>query len=260
MNRFTPVVLIPCLIGAACSQAHDRNAANAAGSAQLTITTVPASVGCVALIAAASRNVTASVDVTTGETVTLTMNDIPAGEVTFTAFGFAQSCNATAGAQPTWGSRPTIATIVPGQVTSLQLALDQVGGANVGISFNTDAGAPNDLSTPPDLTAPTVVLAVNPAMVDFGTVTLFSAPPPQIVNIVNNGTGPSGPLQLQLGGTNPASFTATGCSGVIVPPGKSCALTVGLQLAVFGDVNATLNVSASPGNSVVVPLHGNLVL
>jgi hypothetical protein len=265
MNRFAPLVLIPCFIGAACSLGHD-NAINAVGSARLTITSVPPAVGCVQLIAAASRTVSESVDVATGETVTLTLSNIPAGQVTFTAFGFAQGCSAIGGAQPNWGSSPTLATIVPGQVTSLQLTLDQVGGANVGISFNTDGGAGDDLGAPPDLSSPPPDLAIGvvklvPAttLLEFGDLSNpLKLPPPEQDVILNQGTAPSGPLQIQLGGPFGSSFGVTGCTGVVLAPGAMCTLTVTPEVPIAAtNVTASLVVSAVPGNAFTIQLHGN---
>jgi hypothetical protein len=245
MNRFAPWVLIPCVAAAACST---RNAPESVGSARLTITSVPSSVGCVQLIAAASRTVTQSVNVTTGQTVTLTMNDIPAGDVTFTAFGFAQGCNAIVGAQPNWGSSPTVATITPGQVVSLQLALDQVGGANVGISFNTDGGAASpDLSTPPDLATSTAVLAADPTSLMFGILQQKTC------TITNVGSVTSLPLMVQM--VPSGAFNVTGCSGLQLQAGGSCVVT--LLAGVSLPSSATLTVSAGPGVAVSVAIQPN---
>jgi hypothetical protein len=248
MNRFAPLLLIPCVVSAACST---RNDPKAVGSARLTVTSVPPAVGCVELIAASSRTITASASVSAGETVTLTMNDIPAGAVTFSAFGFAQDCGAIAGAQPNWGSIPTVANIVPGQVASLQLVLDQVGGANVGISFNVDAGA--DLSSANDLAQP-VVLSATPPFVDFGTVSVLSE---RTCTITNVGSAPLPPLQLQLLPASASSFFAVmGCGGATLAVGAPCTMDIFASVNTPTNTTATLEVTAGT-NVLSIPIHAN---
>jgi len=117
------------------------------GSARANITQVPAGVACVQIIAAAGRTVTYSADVMAGSSSQLSLDNVPVGNVTFTAFAFAASCAATAGTKPTWASAPTLGTILPGQVTDISLTLDPVGSANVGVSFNTDGGSDGGTTT-----------------------------------------------------------------------------------------------------------------
>ena len=110
------------------------------GTARASIALVPTNVACVQLIAAAGRTVTDSFDVIAGSSSQLSLDNVPIGNVTFTAFAYATACAATAGTEPTWASAPTLGTILTGQVTNISLTLDPVGGANVGINFNTDGG------------------------------------------------------------------------------------------------------------------------
>jgi cysteine-rich repeat protein len=110
------------------------------GTARATITQVPSGVACVQIIAAGGRTVTFNADVMPGSSSQLMLDNLPVGNVTFTGFAFANSCATSAGTKPSWASVPTLATILPGQITDVSLKLDQVGAANVGVDFNTDGG------------------------------------------------------------------------------------------------------------------------
>jgi hypothetical protein len=113
------------------------------GDAVARITSVPPMVGCVSITAAGSRNVTNNFNVTPGQPATLTMKNLPTGNVSFTAAAFSSACNAIAGTQANWFSgAPFVANISAGVVTSLMLTLEPTGGAVIGINFDTDGGFP----------------------------------------------------------------------------------------------------------------------
>jgi cysteine-rich repeat protein len=139
MKRLTASSLVLVASLAGCSTYE-----GAVGSARATITQVPAGVACVQIIAAAGRTLTYSADVMPGSSSQMTLDNVPVGNVTFTGFAYPTSCATTAGTKPTWASTPTLGTILPGQVTNISLTLDQVGGANVGVNFDTDGGTVAD--------------------------------------------------------------------------------------------------------------------
>ncbi|HXU71453.1 MAG TPA: hypothetical protein VN947_19105 [Polyangia bacterium] len=113
------------------------------GDAVARITSVPPMVGCVSITAAGSRSVTNNFNVTPGQSATLTIKNLPTGNVSFTAAAFSSACNAIAGTQANWFSgAPFVANISAGVVTSLMLTLEPTGGAVIGINFDTDGGTP----------------------------------------------------------------------------------------------------------------------
>jgi hypothetical protein len=131
---------------------------SAVGSASAAIAVVPPSVSCVRILAAGSRSVSTDFDVTPGQSALLVMNDLPVGDVTFSAYAYASPCAFASGTQPTWSARPTAAVISAGQQTHLALHLGQVGSAGIDITFDgPDGGADDDGGTGgniPDLGAP----------------------------------------------------------------------------------------------------------
>ncbi|MCA1665306.1 MAG: hypothetical protein LC659_13760 [Myxococcales bacterium] len=121
------------------------------GTVVARITQVPDKVGCVSITAVGSREVFHTFDVIPGQSATLQLGDLPVGNVAFSAAAYGQSCNAIAGAQPSWATTsPFVATISAGQLTSLTLTLEPTGGAVIGIDFG-DGGAPPDGGPPNDL-------------------------------------------------------------------------------------------------------------
>lgn len=112
------------------------------GSAVARITSVPPMVGCVSITAAgSSRTVVDNFSVTPGQPATLTLGNLPVGNVAFSAAAYAQGCNAIGGAQPSWASTsPFFAPVAAGQITSLTLTLEPTGGATIGINFDGDGG------------------------------------------------------------------------------------------------------------------------
>jgi hypothetical protein len=137
----------------ACSASPPPDDTAAVGSARAAITQVPPSVSCIRLVAAGTRTVINNFDVTPGQSATLTMTNLPVGNLTFTGFAYGSTCALVANdQQPLWASAPTAATIIPGQTTSLALTLVEVGNATVTINFDTDGGV-LDMSVPPDLTS-----------------------------------------------------------------------------------------------------------
>ena len=155
---FFGFTLLVAVAGAGCSLTHDDGPV---GTARANISVVPANVACVQIIAAAGRTVTFNADVTPGQSAQLTLDNLPVGNVTFTGFAFPTSCAMSAGATPDWASAPTIGTILAGQVTDIALTLEPVGGAAVGVTFDSDGGSDAgivDMGPPsPDLAQPTPV-------------------------------------------------------------------------------------------------------
>jgi hypothetical protein len=111
------------------------------GDAVARITNVPPMVGCVSITAAGSRSVTNNFGVTAGQSATLTMKNLPTGNVAFSAAAFSVGCASIAGAQANWSTTsPFVTSISAGNVTTLMLTLAPTGGAVISVGFDTDGG------------------------------------------------------------------------------------------------------------------------
>jgi hypothetical protein len=107
------------------------------------ITQVPPDVGCVTITAAGDRTVTGTFDVFPGQSATMQMNDLPVGNIAFSAAAYRQGCSSIAGAQPSWATTsPFYAPIVAGAVTAMTLTLEPTGGAVIGIDFGDGGTGP----------------------------------------------------------------------------------------------------------------------
>jgi hypothetical protein len=239
--RIVPVALIAASILVACASAPDRG--TAVGSAHAAISAVPPSIFCVRVTAASAEKL---VDVMPGATSTVELDDVPAGQVDFAAFAYGQPCAVvTAQSQPTYASAPTPATILPGQVTALELTLLPVGGAQVGINFgSSDGSAPPDLSTGPDMTAPP--FSVSPTSYSWkGT----SEPATfTVVNLSNNVLTPS----ITVPAFSGFDFDPGMCKSV--QPGASCTFTITAQNLGGGVGSGTQAVVSAAGYNVIISI------
>ena len=106
------------------------------GAVHVLISSVPLNVGCVVITDASSRVVTQSFSVMPGKSASLLMGNLPVGGSNFDAVAYPGSCPPAASTQATWSTAAsTRVTIAAGIVSSLQLYLAPVGGANIGINF-----------------------------------------------------------------------------------------------------------------------------
>jgi hypothetical protein len=108
----------------------------ATGGVGLFISAVPLNVGCVVVDDVASRVITNTFNVTPGQSARLLMNNLPAGTNVFDAQAYNGACPIAPSAQATWATpSSTVVNILPGTISNLELTLQQVGGANVGLQF-----------------------------------------------------------------------------------------------------------------------------
>ena len=140
MQRFMLATLISLSLGGCAGMFDDDDASLTAGGAEARISSVPPAVSCISINAVGSRSVTNNFNVTAGQSATLRLSNLPVGSDTFTAFAYPTDCSKIASTQPTWASAAVVATISNGGVTNLALTLSPSGGANVGVSFDTDGG------------------------------------------------------------------------------------------------------------------------
>lgn len=93
------------------------------------------------------------------------------------------------------------------------------------------------------------VLFPTPASINFGAVAIGTIKS-SIVNIVNGGLINAAITTV----TPPAGFTATGCAGLTLLPGASCALTVGFAPLVAGVKSGTIAVASNSLKPVSIPV------
>jgi hypothetical protein len=264
MRHVLRFATLACLT--ACSAA--KNPQTASGIAEAVIAQVPPQVNCVRLIVTAAQSVNHDFDVTPGQSAVLRLDNLPVGNLTVTAFAFANACASAGGTQASWGSSPALASIAPGQVTQLSLTLEPVGGAIVGINFDGDGGAPLDLGAPADLSMPvdlsaprdlattdlgiSAVLTPSVTSLDFGTLLPGSSASQSFI-LTNTGGSPSGPVRLSV---TDAGFTASlGCRPVI-EPGAQCPVTVTFTALSPGTHSDSLVITSASGSITSVALIG----
>jgi hypothetical protein len=148
MSYRSLLVSLPIALVGACSTMSPQNP-SLGGRAEAVVTQIPGSVNCIQITAAGSSVVATNVDATPGKTLTVQLTQLPVGSVTFSALAFSATCAAvTSSSVADWASKAVVATVSAGQVTPVDLLLEPVGNASVGIGFDIDGGAP-DLATGP---------------------------------------------------------------------------------------------------------------
>jgi alpha-tubulin suppressor-like RCC1 family protein len=106
------------------------------GEASLAVTTVPASVQCVQIVAAGSSTVTRNLTVTGGgSSVALSVGQLPLGPVTFTGSAFTQACASIAGQTPAWVADALQVTLRPGVAASVNLNFRKYNATTVNANF-----------------------------------------------------------------------------------------------------------------------------
>jgi hypothetical protein len=99
-------------------------------------------------------------------------------------------------------------------------------------------------------------LSIDPTAHDYGNQ---ATPTTKVFTVTNTGASPSGEIGFSISGPDASEFTfnkgGTTC-GVALGAGLSCTLDVEYAAFAAGDRSATLNVNASPGGVLAVPLSG----
>ncbi|MCC7000326.1 MAG: choice-of-anchor D domain-containing protein [Deltaproteobacteria bacterium] len=151
------------------------------------------------------------------------------------------------------GAGSTRGTIIPGETLLLTLQFGQFADGDV------DAGVEADAAIElPDAALREAQLEITPTSADLGSVVIGGQAMASFT-VRNVGEQSAGVLALALAGADATAFAidpATTCSGAALAPAASCDLTVLFQPSVEGARSATLEVSASPGGALSVPLMG----
>src|SRR5262249_5134194 len=105
------------------------------GEARMEVTQVPPGVGCLRVVAAATRSAQFDFNVSAGTNSVFNLTGIPTGRVDFSANAFPMQCPPGAGAVPTWVSDPVTVTVGAGMIAQVTLSMHQNGRARVGVDF-----------------------------------------------------------------------------------------------------------------------------
>lgn len=89
---------------------------------------------------------------------------------------------------------------------------------------------------------PAPVLTITPPLLDFGPVAVGTTSAPIAVDVKNTGGAASAPLTVTVS-TTEFMVTANACTGVVLPPGRTCALSVVFRPVTVGAKSAALTVS-----------------
>jgi hypothetical protein len=129
-------LIVPILVlstALACSSGA--NPPDGIGEARMEVTQVPQGVGCLRVVAAATRAVEFDFNVSPGTSSVLNLSGIPTGRVDFSASAFPLQCPPAPGAVPTWVSDQVTAMVGAGVVAQVTLAMHPNGRARVGVDF-----------------------------------------------------------------------------------------------------------------------------
>lgn len=101
-------------------------------------------------------------------------------------------------------------------------------------------------------------LTASTPSLNLGSVIKDQAGTATPVTITNTGDQPTGTLSVERAGANAGDFSivTNGCTGQILASGANCSVSVRFDPKTTGNLQATLNVSATPGGAVAVALQG----
>ena len=116
---------------------------------------------------------------------------------------------------------------------------------------------------PPKNPPPPSNLSIRPASWDFGNQEVGGLDT-EGFTVTNDGSGTTGPLAVSVQGADQGEFGLFGppCAGKTLPPpapgnnNNTCSQGVFYAPTKLGPVSASLQVTASPGGTVTVPLQG----
>lgn len=105
------------------------------GVAHIALTQTPSDARCLLVSAVGARSVSKRLSLSPGHDASLEMAGLPLGEVQFGASAFADPCDSSSSAAPTWVSDPVSATLVIPEVAQIKLTMHRNGRASVSVAF-----------------------------------------------------------------------------------------------------------------------------
>ncbi len=113
-----------------------------------------------------------------------------------------------------------------------------------------------DARPPADAAVQEAEISVDPGTNDFGSVTVDETSADATFTVTNDGTG-GGTITASLSGSNASQFdiVSNSCTGTLAA-GGTCTIGVNFTPTSTGAKTATLNIAASPGNTVTAALDG----
>ncbi len=140
------------------------------------------------------------------------------------------------------------AAVSPGETTSVTL------------EFGVEVQPPGDGGVDADVDAGMVaMLAVDPTSKNLGNVVVGQSSAVASFTVSNSGTGVSGALSVNLGGTAAAAYAlgaGSTCAGMTLAAAASCTVEVTFSPTAAGAASAELVIAGTPGGTLHVPLDG----
>ena len=99
------------------------------------------------------------------------------------------------------------------------------------------------------------MLVATPGSVDFGSVGITTEALASLT-VTNIGQTASGPVTASVTGMQAASFATAGTTCTVLAPGASCTMSLKFAPSTVGAKTAILDLTASPGGLLMVPLAG----
>jgi hypothetical protein len=152
-------------------------------------------------------------------------------------------------------------TLAPGQSCTLSgaFAPTSVGGKAASLGATATPGGTASASLSGTGAQPAHLQNMSPVG-PYGTVVITTPPsgPSQSFLIQNTGGVPTGTISTALTGadTNQFNKAADNCNGNTLAPGANCTVVVLFEPTSSGPKTASLDLSATPGGSVSIPLSG----
>ena len=142
--------------------------------------------------------------------------------------------------------------------------IGRVGALAIGIATIVGCGdngivpidAPPDIDAPIDAPLPPPVLTLTPLTSDFGSVTLGQTSPTTSFTVTNTGGSDSGAISAVLMGSGSSNFSIESNTCTTLAANATCTVGISFSPGTQGMKNANLQISATPGGSVVAALDG----
>ncbi len=226
-----------------------------AGTCQVTVKFTPSAVGNAlgSVVVQASPGGQASASIGGTGTATVAVSKTGTGS----SGGTVQSSPAGINCGGTCSAEFTASTVTLSATTDSNTSFTGWSGAGCsGTGTCTVSTTANKNVTASFATNPAEI-TVSPTSQDFGSVVQGQSTAANFT-VTNVGALPSGALSVSKSGAATADFTISGnCQGTILQPAGTCTATVTFAPQSSGAKSAELDIAASPGGSLMVPLSGN---
>jgi hypothetical protein len=229
--------LLPALLlgAGACDGALPTDGADDVAIARFALTSVPSGLHCVRFtVDSGTTTSQQKFSLTGGSTAEITVGGLPPGPCKVVAEAFTQTCSSVnAGTAATWVSAPAMASLAPGEVSTVVITLKPDARLTGSLDF--------------------VSLTVAPTTLNTGSVVVGGSAI-QALSVKNVGTATTGTLSAAIAGTT--EFTIAGTTCATLAADATCSYQIRFQPTSPGSKTAILTITGAPGGSVGATLVG----